>query len=68
MIYPTLDDLMKNVDSKYSLVLQVAKRARQLIDGDQPKAEIDSDKAVTVAMNEVNKGMINYRKTKEGIK
>jgi DNA-directed RNA polymerase omega subunit len=31
MIYPTLKTLMAKVDSKYTLVVAVAKRARQLV-------------------------------------
>ncbi|HZJ83616.1 MAG TPA: DNA-directed RNA polymerase subunit omega [Clostridia bacterium] len=68
MIYPTLDDLMENVDSKYTLVVQVSKRARELVDGEKPKIDMDSNKSVTIAINEVNLGLINYRKTREGIK
>lgn len=33
MIYPTLSTLLDKVDSKYSLVVAVSKRARQLVDG-----------------------------------
>ena len=33
MIFPSLSDLMKNVDSKYTLSVAVAKRARQLTNG-----------------------------------
>jgi DNA-directed RNA polymerase subunit omega len=36
MIYPTLASLLEKVDSKYTLVVAVSKRARQLVDG-QPK-------------------------------
>ena len=68
MIYPTLNELMKRTDSRYTLVVQVAKRARKLVAGANPLIEIDSDKPVTVATNEVNSGKILYKRTKECIK
>jgi DNA-directed RNA polymerase subunit omega len=68
MIYPTLNELSKKVDSRYTLVVEVAKRARQLVAGAKPFVSIDSDKPVTIAVNEVNEGKVHYRRTKEGIK
>lgn len=68
MIYLSLDELVDKVDSRYTLVVQVAKRARQLVDGQKPMVSTDSDKPVTVAIHEVGAGKIHYRKTKEGIK
>jgi len=59
---------MKRVDSKYTLVVEVAKRARQLVDGEKPLIEGDISKPVTLAINEVNNGLIYYKRTKEGIK
>ncbi len=68
MIYPSLNELMERTDNRYTLVVQVAKRARQLVGGTVPLVEVDSDKPVTIATNEVNAGKILYRRTKEGIK
>lgn len=68
MIYPELKTLMKRVDSKYTLVVEVAKRARALVAGDKPLVNIDSSKNVTIAIHEVADGKIMYRRTKEGIK
>ncbi len=68
MIYPTLDELSKRVDSRYTLVVQVAKRARQIVAGAKPLVSVDSDKPVTIAVNEANEGKVHYRRTKEGIK
>ncbi|MGI5851101.1 MAG: DNA-directed RNA polymerase subunit omega [Clostridiales bacterium] len=68
MIYPSLDELIDKVDSRYTLVVQVAKRARQLVDGQDPMVSVDSDKPVTVAIHEVRAGKVHYSKTKEGIK
>ncbi|NLO82212.1 MAG: DNA-directed RNA polymerase subunit omega [Clostridiales bacterium] len=68
MIYPSLNALLKRTDNRYTLVVQVAKRARQLVGGAPRLVEVDSDKPVTIATNEVNAGKILYKRTKEGIK
>ena len=68
MIYPSLDELIDKVDSRYTLVVQVAKRARQLVDGQKSLISTDSDKPFTIAIHEVRAGKVHYKKTKEGIK
>lgn len=68
MTYLSLDDLVDKVDSRYTLVVQVAKRARQLVDGQKPMVATDSDKSVTIAVQEVKEGKIHYRKNEEGVK
>ncbi len=68
MINPSLDVLVKKVDSKYTLVVLAAKRAREIMDGQQPLAESKSNKPVTVALEEVAQGKITYERTKTGIK
>lgn len=64
MIYPTLNSLMTKVDSKYTLVIEVAKRARQLVSGAKPLIEYNEDsldKPVSVAVQEVEQGLVVYR-------
>ncbi|WP_139904510.1 DNA-directed RNA polymerase subunit omega [Clostridium thermarum] len=68
MINPSIVDLLKKVDNRYSLVIVTAKRARQLIDGADPLVKTGSNKPLTVAINEVNTGAIVYESLKEGIK
>jgi len=54
MLYPSIDELMKKVDSKYSLVVAAAKRARMLRDGAKSKLESPkSHKPVGVALEEI---------------
>ena len=57
MLRPTMSDLVKKTDSRYSLVIAVAKRARQLTDGAEALAEASSDKKVSVAINEIDQGV-----------
>ena len=64
MIYPTLSKLQEKVDSKYTLVVAVSKRARQLVDGEQALVKVSSVKPVTVAVHEIAEGRITYERTK----
>ncbi|HNR05214.1 MAG TPA: DNA-directed RNA polymerase subunit omega [Bacillota bacterium] len=64
MIYPTLMSLLEKVDSKYTLVVAVAKRARQLVDGQPKLTNVNSNKPVTIAINELYEEKITYERTK----
>jgi len=68
MIFPPLSSLLEKVNSRYTLVVATAKRARQLADGSNKLTEHVSDKPVTVALHEINEGKITYVRTKSGIK
>ena len=68
LIKPTLESLMKHVDSKYTLVTLAAKRARQLVDGDEPLVDVETTKVVSIAMEELDQGKITYEAPKSGIK
>jgi len=59
MIKPGISELMKDLDSRYTLAMIVAKRARELsLDTTTPLVKVKSDKPVTIAVNEVAQGMI----------
>lgn len=58
MIYPSADELDKRVGSKYSLVIAVAKRARQLREGDTPLVESKSTNPITIALEEIAAGKV----------
>ena len=68
MIYPPLSSLLSKVDSRYTLVVATAKRARQLSDGSHKLTRCASEKPVTIALNEINENKITYVRTKSGIK
>lgn len=68
MIYPSINELMKKVDSRYTLAVEAAKRARQLVDGANKLTKVDSDKEVTIAIHEIAEDKITYIRTKSGIK
>ncbi|MFD2116919.1 DNA-directed RNA polymerase subunit omega [Paenibacillus yanchengensis] len=54
MLYPSIDELLKKVDSKYTLVVAASKRARMLRNGDKLIIETpQSHKHVGVALEEI---------------
>lgn len=53
MIYPPIADLVKRAGSRYTLVIEAARRARQLSQGEEPLVDIKATKEVTVAANEI---------------
>jgi len=62
MIRPPLEALLEKVDNKYSLVVGVAKRARQLKEGHLPMVDIASTNPVTVALEEIATGKVRAEK------
>lgn len=70
MLYPSIDELIKKVDSKYKLVVAASKRARTLRDGvktDMRNAK--SHKYVGVALEEIYGDYIRLEKVnKEDLK
>ncbi|WP_309294766.1 DNA-directed RNA polymerase subunit omega [Desulfotruncus alcoholivorax] len=69
---PSLDELMRKVDSRYSLVVIAAKRARQLTEmALQQDADRDGEvtgNPVSAALFEIAKGNIKFKRTRQGIK
>jgi DNA-directed RNA polymerase subunit omega len=63
-----MDELLKQVDSKYTLAVFAAKRAREIIGGEAAMVESGSNKAVTLALEEILQGRLVYQRTKTGIK
>lgn len=72
MLHPSYADLMKVVNSgveqgeapvvnsRYSIVMATAKRARQIIGGDEPLVEdAEGKKPLTIAVEELEKGKIH---------
>jgi DNA-directed RNA polymerase subunit omega len=68
MIYPSIDSLLKRVDSKYTLVIAAAKRGRQLRNGSKKTIEQIYSKDVTTALHEIEVGNIEYERIRDGIK
>ena len=73
--YAELMDVMsenseKDVTSRYTVVIAASKRARQLIDGDESMAEekVDSNKPVSIAVEEIREGKITVVPEGQGTK
>ena len=70
MLHPSYTDLMNIVNgdveegeepvisSRYSIVMATAKRARQIIAGDEPLVTAKVDKPLSIAVEELNQGKI----------
>ncbi|WP_315067338.1 DNA-directed RNA polymerase subunit omega [uncultured Clostridium sp.] len=68
MINPSVVDLLEKVHDRYSLVILTSKRAREIIDGSNPRISINSNKPLTIAINEVDQDAIEYEIVTEGSK
>ncbi len=58
MINPSVIELLNKVDNRYSLVVATSRRARQLIEGEEPRITTVGNKPLTIAINEVNEGIV----------
>lgn len=65
MLYPSIDELVLKVGSKYSLVVAASKRARVLREGSRSElAHPKSHKYVGIALEEIYLNLIKYDKLK----
>jgi len=68
MRQPSLDILLSKVDSKYTLVLAAAKRARNLMEDPEFEVNHRGMKPVSIALEEIAQGKYHFELTREGIK
>lgn len=61
-----LEDLMKQIGSRYKLTLVSAQRANELITGAPALVETKSKKPGVVALEEIAKGKVRYETKPEG--
>ena len=59
MIYPSIDELTDKVDSKYTLVIATARRARMLNNGDPKLVETITERCFH-CFEEIAAGKIGY--------
>jgi DNA-directed RNA polymerase subunit omega len=62
MLYPSINLIREKADSRYTLVILAAKRARDIIDGKPKLTEVDIEKPVSIAANEIAEDLITYRR------
>ena len=81
MLHPSYTDLMKVVNkdveegetkvvnSRYSIVMATAKRAREIIDGSMPLVDVKvGEKPLSIAIDEMNQGKITILAEEEAAK
>ena len=67
MKQPSLDLLMRKVDSKYSLVVVVAKRAREIMEEATHEDLAKGAKPVSISLEEIAQSKFSYECTPEEI-
>lgn len=60
MLYPSINDLLDITNNRYILVIEVAKRAREIVDGSSSILDTKELKPVSIATEEVYEGKITY--------
>lgn len=65
MKQPSLDLLMSKVDSKYTLVIVVAKRARTIMEEAKHEDLIKGVKPVSISLEEISQSKFTYECTPE---
>lgn len=82
MIEPKIETLLKDVDSKYTLVIVAAKRSRQInsyfsqlgqgiAEYTPPQVPLRADRApkpLSIALQEISEDKVSYERTTDGIK
>ena len=63
MLYPAINELNKLTDSRYTLVVLTAKRARDIIDGKPVLTDVEAERPVSLATNEIAEGLITYKRS-----
>jgi DNA-directed RNA polymerase subunit omega len=66
MMYPSISELKDKADCRYTLVVESAKRARQLVDGAEPLTEAEESNPVSQAAKEIYQNKITYIAPEEG--
>lgn len=65
IVNPTIVELSEKVDSRYTLVVEASKRARQLVDGAQPLVDPKDMNPLKIAIEEINRGLLTYERDPE---
>jgi len=62
MMYPPVDELLKKVDCRYTLVVEAAKRARQIVEGAPILVDAEGKKPVSIAVSEIYADKVKYER------
>jgi len=61
MLFPSLESLIKGSRSRYSLVIAVARRAREIVEEAEAKGIKLEDKPVNIAVQELAEGKYDFK-------
>lgn len=67
MLYPSVNEIRKKADSRYTLVILAAKRARDITRGLPKLTEADVEKPVSIAANRDSRGPYYLQENSRGI-
>ena len=62
MLYPSINEIRKKADSRYTLVILAAKRARDIVEGKPVLSDEDTERPVSIAAHEIAEDLITYRR------
>ena len=65
MINPPIGELLQKVDCRYTLAVEAAKRARELIDKEPPLIDTRETNPLVIAIEEINRGLITYSRNED---
>jgi len=65
IVDPSVLDLLKRADSRYTLVVEASRRGREIVNGSQPLIDGTGMKPLKVAVEEINRGLLTYSRPKE---
>ena len=60
MTEPPIGELLEKVDCRYTLAVEAAKRAREIIGGSLPLIDTKETKPLSIAIEEINRRLITY--------
>jgi len=62
LLHPPIDEIKQKADSRYTLVIMAAKRARDLVAEKPALVEIENNVPISIAAEEIVVGEITYRR------
>ena len=65
LLYPSINKLQEKTDSRYSLVILTAKRARDIIEGKPVLTEEVSERPISQAAREVAADLVTYKRSEQ---
>jgi len=66
LLHPPIDEIKHKADSRYTLVIMAAKRARDLVAEKPALVEIENNVPISIAAEEIVRDEITYRRPVEG--